>query len=108
MRFGFRGGVELWWGSSRSFLTLPCQPEMLSRVEATLEIFIINKLIRLILTSAVRKDIVTCSNRETFDSVLQLNISSMATRTLESRFERMSVNDENDIGDGSKYQKAKV
>jgi aurora kinase len=32
----------------------------------------------------------------------------MATRTLESRFERMSVNDENDAGDGSKYQKSKV
>lgn len=27
----------------------------------------------------------------------------MATRTLESRFERMSVNDENENGDGSKY-----
>ena len=45
MRFGFRGGVELWWGSSRSYLALPCQPEMLSKVEATLEIFIINKLV---------------------------------------------------------------
>ncbi|KAG0647525.1 Serine threonine-kinase ark1 [Hyphodiscus hymeniophilus] len=32
----------------------------------------------------------------------------MATRTLESRFERMSVNDENDPGDGSKYQKTKL
>ena len=32
----------------------------------------------------------------------------MATRTLESRFERMSVNDENDPNDGSKYQKTKV
>ncbi|EMR70597.1 Serine/threonine-protein kinase ark1 [Eutypa lata] len=33
----------------------------------------------------------------------------MAARTLESRFERMSVNDENDPGDGSKhYQKTKV
>lgn len=32
----------------------------------------------------------------------------MATRTLESRFERMSVNDENDPGDGTKYQKSKV
>lgn len=32
----------------------------------------------------------------------------MATRVLESRFERMSVNDENDPGDGSKYQKSKV
>lgn len=32
----------------------------------------------------------------------------MATRTIESRFERMSVNDENDPGDGSKYQKSKV
>ncbi len=32
----------------------------------------------------------------------------MASRTLESRFERMSVNDENDPGDGSKYQKSKV
>jgi len=33
----------------------------------------------------------------------------MATRTLESRFERMSVNDENDPGDGSKtYLKSKV
>lgn len=33
----------------------------------------------------------------------------MATRTLESRFERMSVNDENDLGDGGKaYQKSKV
>jgi hypothetical protein len=32
----------------------------------------------------------------------------MATRTLESRFERMSVNDENDPGDGNKYQKSKV
>jgi aurora kinase len=32
----------------------------------------------------------------------------MAARTLESRFERMSVNDENDPGDGSKYQKSKV
>ncbi|RYP45376.1 hypothetical protein DL768_008266 [Monosporascus sp. mg162] len=33
----------------------------------------------------------------------------MAARTLEARFERMSVNDENDPGDGSKpYQKSKV
>ncbi len=32
----------------------------------------------------------------------------MTTRVLESRFERMSVNDENDPGDGSKYQKSKV
>jgi aurora kinase len=32
----------------------------------------------------------------------------MATRTLESRFDRMSVNDENDPGDGMKYQKSKV
>jgi aurora kinase, other len=33
----------------------------------------------------------------------------MAARTMEARFERMSVNDENDPGDGSKtYQKAKV
>jgi aurora kinase len=33
----------------------------------------------------------------------------MATRGLESRFERLSVNDENDPGDGSKaYQKSKV
>jgi len=32
----------------------------------------------------------------------------MATRTLESRFERMSVNDENDPGDGNKYLKSKV
>ena len=33
----------------------------------------------------------------------------MSTRTLESRFEGMSVNDENDPGDGSKsYLKAKV
>jgi hypothetical protein len=32
----------------------------------------------------------------------------MATRVLESRFERMSVNDENDPGDGMKYQKSKV
>jgi hypothetical protein len=32
----------------------------------------------------------------------------MATRILESRFEHMSVNDENDPGDGSKYQKPKV
>jgi aurora kinase len=33
----------------------------------------------------------------------------MATRTIEARFERMSVNDENDPGDGTKvYQKAKV
>ena len=34
----------------------------------------------------------------------------MATRTIEARFERMSVNDENDpIGDGSKlYSKSKV
>jgi aurora kinase len=32
----------------------------------------------------------------------------MATRTLESRFELMSVNDENDPGDGTKYQKPKV
>ncbi|KAJ9155079.1 Serine/threonine-protein kinase ark1 [Pleurostoma richardsiae] len=32
----------------------------------------------------------------------------MATRTLEARFERMSVNDENDPGDGTRlYQKAK-
>jgi hypothetical protein len=35
--------------------------------------------------------------------------STMATRTLEARFERMSVNDENDPGDGSRlYTKAKV
>lgn len=34
----------------------------------------------------------------------------MATRTIEARFERMSVNDENDpLGDGSKlYSKSKV
>lgn len=32
----------------------------------------------------------------------------MASRALESRFERMSVNDENDPGDGSKYLKSKV
>jgi len=33
----------------------------------------------------------------------------MATRALEARFERMSVNDENDPGDGSRlYQKTKV
>ncbi|RBQ68320.1 hypothetical protein FVER14953_21045 [Fusarium verticillioides] len=34
----------------------------------------------------------------------------MATRTIEARFERMSVNDENDpLGDGSKlYSKTKV
>ncbi|PBP21542.1 threonine protein kinase [Diplocarpon rosae] len=32
----------------------------------------------------------------------------MTTRALESRFERMSVNDENDAGDGSKYQKSKI
>ncbi|KAK7746152.1 spindle assembly checkpoint kinase [Diatrype stigma] len=33
----------------------------------------------------------------------------MAARTLEARFERMSVNDENDPGDGTKhYQKSKV
>jgi aurora kinase len=32
----------------------------------------------------------------------------MATRTLESRFEHMSVNDENDPIDGNKYQKTKV
>lgn len=32
----------------------------------------------------------------------------MATRTLESRFEHMSVNDENDPGDGNKYPKSKV
>lgn len=32
----------------------------------------------------------------------------MASRTLEARFERMSVNDENDPGDGSKYQKSKI
>jgi hypothetical protein len=32
----------------------------------------------------------------------------MATRTLESRFEHMSVNDENDPADGNKYQKTKV
>ena len=29
----------------------------------------------------------------------------MAARTLEARFERMSVNDENDVGDASKYGK---
>jgi hypothetical protein len=33
---------------------------------------------------------------------------SMAARTLESRFERMSVNDENAPTDGAKYQKTKV
>jgi hypothetical protein len=33
---------------------------------------------------------------------------SMATRTLESRFEHLSVNDENDPNDGTKYQKSKV
>ncbi|KAH8588958.1 kinase-like domain-containing protein [Bisporella sp. PMI_857] len=32
----------------------------------------------------------------------------MATRTLESRFEHLSVNDENDAGDGSKYQRSKA
>ena len=33
----------------------------------------------------------------------------MATRTIEARFERMSVNDENDpLGDGSKMYKSKV
>jgi len=33
----------------------------------------------------------------------------MATRAIEARFERMSVNDENDPGDGSKlYAKVKV
>ncbi|PBP27024.1 threonine protein kinase [Diplocarpon rosae] len=32
----------------------------------------------------------------------------MTTRVLESRFERMSVNDENDAGEGSKYQKSKI
>jgi aurora kinase len=33
----------------------------------------------------------------------------MATRTLETRFERMSVNDENDPGDGTKvYEKTKA
>lgn len=32
----------------------------------------------------------------------------MATQVLESRFERMSVNDENDPGDGNKYQKSKM
>ncbi|CZS93427.1 probable protein kinase Eg22 [Rhynchosporium agropyri] len=32
----------------------------------------------------------------------------MTTRVLESRFERMSVNDENDPGDGSKYLKSKM
>jgi aurora kinase len=32
----------------------------------------------------------------------------MATRVLESRFEHLSVNDENDPTDGSKYQKSKV
>jgi hypothetical protein len=33
----------------------------------------------------------------------------MAARTIEARFERMSVNDENDPGDGTKlYSKAKV
>jgi hypothetical protein len=37
-------------------------------------------------------------------------LSAMATRTIEARFERMSVNDENDpLGDGSKlYSKSKV
>lgn len=32
----------------------------------------------------------------------------MATQTIESRFQRMSVADENESGDGSKYQKTKV
>ena len=33
----------------------------------------------------------------------------MATRTLEARFERMSVNDENDPGENARlYQKTKV
>lgn len=34
---------------------------------------------------------------------------TMATRTLEARFERMSVNDENDPGENARlYQKTKV
>lgn len=37
---------------------------------------------------------------------LSRNSSPMATRTLESRFEHMSVNDEND--DGTRYLKSKV
>ncbi len=41
-------------------------------------------------------------------SYLTCNTIKMATRVLESRFERMSVNDENDPGDGSKYLKSKV
>lgn len=35
-------------------------------------------------------------------------IDAMATRTIEARFERMSVNDENDPGDGTKHYSKKV
>jgi hypothetical protein len=43
-----------------------------------------------------------------FLAVNTLTTDNMATRTLEARFEHLTVNDENDPGDGSRMYQKKV